>query len=233
MRHLQTNLSYANVVATFALFIALGGVSYAAVTLPANSVGRAQLKPKSVTLSKVAPSTRAALRGQTGAQGPAGSAGAIGPSGADGLVGPKGPTGVTGEKGEKGDPGGTDGYFDRDSTTIVASQSNTDVATTSLDDGKYLITVSMNVTGQNGAPVNCALFDPQDQQLDSSSIKVAPAYLGSGNSLVLSASTTLSADGDITVGCSFPDPNNANNGNQYTFSTGVSAVQLSALHNVD
>jgi hypothetical protein len=36
-------LSYANVVATLALFVALGGASYAAITLPANSVRQRQL----------------------------------------------------------------------------------------------------------------------------------------------------------------------------------------------
>ena len=36
-------LSYVNVVATLALFIALGGASYAAVELPANSVGVRQI----------------------------------------------------------------------------------------------------------------------------------------------------------------------------------------------
>jgi hypothetical protein len=50
---LSGHLSYANVVATLALFIALGGASYAAVTLPRNSVGTAQLKKNAVTATKV------------------------------------------------------------------------------------------------------------------------------------------------------------------------------------
>jgi hypothetical protein len=36
-------LSYSNVMATIAVFVAIGGASFAAVTLPAGSVGRAQL----------------------------------------------------------------------------------------------------------------------------------------------------------------------------------------------
>lgn len=43
MSRLIPRLSYANVVATLALFIALGGASYAAVELPANSVGVRQI----------------------------------------------------------------------------------------------------------------------------------------------------------------------------------------------
>jgi hypothetical protein len=41
-------LSYANVMATIAVFVALGGASYAAVKIPSRSVGTTQLKLKSV-----------------------------------------------------------------------------------------------------------------------------------------------------------------------------------------
>lgn len=48
-RFISHGSTYANVVATLALFIALGGASYASVVLSAGSVGRAQLKAGSVT----------------------------------------------------------------------------------------------------------------------------------------------------------------------------------------
>jgi hypothetical protein len=48
MRPISSRLSYANVVASLALFIALGGASYAATQLPRNSVGSAQLKAGAV-----------------------------------------------------------------------------------------------------------------------------------------------------------------------------------------
>lgn len=48
LKRISEKLSYANIVATLALFIALGGASYAAVTLPANSVGAKQLQPNAV-----------------------------------------------------------------------------------------------------------------------------------------------------------------------------------------
>jgi hypothetical protein len=47
-------LTYANVTATLALFVALGGASYAVTQLPANSVGTSQLKAHAVTSSKLA-----------------------------------------------------------------------------------------------------------------------------------------------------------------------------------
>ena len=53
MRRLKSKLTYANVMATIAVFIALGGASYAATQLPKNSVGSKQLKKNSVTTAKV------------------------------------------------------------------------------------------------------------------------------------------------------------------------------------
>ena len=44
---------HGTVAAYLALFVALGGTSYAAASLPRNSVGTAQLKNSAVTSSKV------------------------------------------------------------------------------------------------------------------------------------------------------------------------------------
>jgi hypothetical protein len=51
VRHLR-----GNAVAYLALFVALGGTSYAAISIPANSVGTRQLKNHSVTPIKLDPS---------------------------------------------------------------------------------------------------------------------------------------------------------------------------------
>ena len=50
-----------NVVAYVALFVALGGTSYAALKLPANSVGTKQIKNHSITPIKLDPSKTAAV----------------------------------------------------------------------------------------------------------------------------------------------------------------------------
>ena len=100
---LRSRVTYANVMATAAVFIALGGSSYAAVKLAANSVGTPQLKRNAVTSVKV---KNGSLLGEdfkagqlpAGAQGPKGDAGAQGPAGPAGEQGPKG------DKGDKGDP---------------------------------------------------------------------------------------------------------------------------------
>ena len=48
MRPVRNRISYANVMSTLALFVALGGVSYAAVQLPAGAVGPSELRKAAV-----------------------------------------------------------------------------------------------------------------------------------------------------------------------------------------
>jgi hypothetical protein len=50
---MQKRLTYANVMATVAVFIAMGGAGYAATQLPKNSVGSKQLKKNAVTTAKI------------------------------------------------------------------------------------------------------------------------------------------------------------------------------------
>jgi hypothetical protein len=95
MTRLRVHLSYANVTATVALFIALGGTSYAVSQLPRNSVGPSQIRSgavrseeikdgvvrsrdianRSISLRDVSVGTRRALRGHMGPPGPQGASG--------------------------------------------------------------------------------------------------------------------------------------------------------------
>ena len=93
IHRLREHTTYGNVVATLALFVALGGTSYAAIKLPRNSVGASELrtgavrsaevKDRSLGLGDLSPTARRLLQGEKGEQGP---------------IGPQGPP---------GDPGGT------------------------------------------------------------------------------------------------------------------------------
>jgi hypothetical protein len=49
---LRRHLSYSNVLSTIAVFLAMGGGAYA-VSVPRNSVGAKQLKPRAVTATKI------------------------------------------------------------------------------------------------------------------------------------------------------------------------------------
>ncbi len=94
IRRLLQRLTYANVIATIALFIALGGTSYAALKLPRNSVGGTQIRTGAITSSEVKDrslkvrdlslSAREELQGE---RGPIGPQGAPGSSGAAGTAG--------------------------------------------------------------------------------------------------------------------------------------------------
>ncbi|HTT96205.1 MAG TPA: hypothetical protein VMF55_16155 [Solirubrobacterales bacterium] len=83
----MAKLTYANVMATVAVFIALGGVSYAAFKLPRNSVGAKQLRKGAVTPAKLSAASVSALTGAPGPQGPQGPAGPPGPQGPQGNPG--------------------------------------------------------------------------------------------------------------------------------------------------
>jgi hypothetical protein len=97
MARLKARITYANVVATMALFLALGGVSWAAIKLPKNSVSSSQIKKggvKNSDLAKNAVTTTKVKNGSllrsdfksgqlpAGPQGPAGRNGTNGVNGA-------------------------------------------------------------------------------------------------------------------------------------------------------
>src|SRR5215510_4527020 len=87
-------------IGLLALFIALGGTSYAAAKLPKSSVGSTQIRSGAVTQSKLQKSLQSKLA-KAGVAGPAGATGAQGPKGDSGAQGPQGVAGA------KGDPGPT------------------------------------------------------------------------------------------------------------------------------
>jgi hypothetical protein len=106
-KRLRSSLTYANVIATLALFLALGGgAAYAASHLGRNSVGSGQLKRNSVTGAKVKDGSLAAQDFVAGAlpSGPRGPEGERGPAGDRGAQGAPGATDVVVRYGEEGKP---------------------------------------------------------------------------------------------------------------------------------
>ena len=97
MRIKRSRPSPALVLASLALAVALGGTGYAAISLPTNSVGPAQLTNGAVIAAKV---KRGTLRATNFAPGQL-PRGPKGDRGADGLPGA---AGAAGAKGDKGDP---------------------------------------------------------------------------------------------------------------------------------
>ncbi|WP_026909407.1 collagen-like triple helix repeat-containing protein [Patulibacter minatonensis] len=109
--------STAHVTAGIALFVALGGTSYAAGSLAANSVGSSQIKASAVKTSELASNSVTTAKVKDGSLKSTDFAAGQLPSGAQGAQGLPGAKGDKGEKGDKGDTGtagtpgtnGTDG----------------------------------------------------------------------------------------------------------------------------
>ena len=106
---LGQRLTYANLMSTVAVFIALGGSSYAAVRLSANSVHSRQIAAGAVKSSEIARSAvessevrNGSLKGVDFARLPVGQRGDKGTVGARGSRGPQGERGATGPHGPAG-----------------------------------------------------------------------------------------------------------------------------------
>ena len=92
----RRHLSFANVISVLALMIALGGTSYAAISIPKNSITSAQIKKGAVAASDLRANAVTAEKVKDGSLKKADFAAAELPAG---------PRGLTGAPGPKGDPG--------------------------------------------------------------------------------------------------------------------------------
>ena len=186
-RGMRRHLSASNVLALAALFIALGGSSYAAVKLKANSVTSRAVKDGSLLKrdfkAGVLPATTRVV----------GSAGATGPAG------PAGPQGEKGDKGDKGDPGergpseARSVYRDGIAKQILAVP--TTIATLNLEPGAYLVEAKLVAVpngAKSGVPVVCELHTGSAKDQD---VGQATA------SFHMHLTTTLDAPGTATLEC--------------------------------
>jgi hypothetical protein len=151
VRRVSSGLTYANVMATIAVFVALGGGAYAATALPRNSVGPAQIKRNAVSSSKV--KNHSLLAGDF-------KAGQL-PAGPRGLPGVQGVQGVQGQQGERG-PVGPTAVFAYDSGGLYDPPANegTPLSTTTVNlpvAGRLVVTATQKTTltamgGGGGGP---------------------------------------------------------------------------------
>jgi hypothetical protein len=113
MKKLRRHLSYANVIATFALLFAMSGGALAANQYLLTST------------KQISPSVVKKLKGRTGAQGKTGATGAAGAPGATGATGPQGSKGTDGTNGTNGTNGvnGKDGFSALSTLPSGASES--------------------------------------------------------------------------------------------------------------
>jgi hypothetical protein len=93
MKAIRARLSFANIMSCLAVFVALGGSSYAAVKVKRNSVGSAQIKNNSIKSTDVKNKSLLAKDFRSGQLLP-GPQGATGPRGLQGLRGVTGTSGL-------------------------------------------------------------------------------------------------------------------------------------------
>jgi Collagen triple helix repeat (20 copies) len=202
---LRRHLTYANVAASLALFLALGGAAYAATQLPKNSVGTNQIRPEAVTAGKIAKKTRQQLqgaRGPAGQQGPQGKAGAKGATGARGA---QGNVGARGAQGNTGAPGidGTGPAFEAAAKPAIptAIGTNTQVVGLSLAPGQYATSANVVVQSAAGATVSCTLLNGAEASatipatgFETLSMSGTRGLAGAGTSTVVCSSTGGAAE---------------------------------------
>jgi hypothetical protein len=165
MKGLRNKLTYANVMATIAVFLAFGGGAYAAIHLPKNSVGTAQVRNGSITPLKLSEGAKNSLRGSTGPTGPRGS---------EGRQGPPGTRGYDGDPGERGP---SDVYtFQGNPVTLLAGESRT-VATLEPPPAEYLVTGEVNARS-HGGELNCQIERSGIAESFPSTLKLAAEEVG-------------------------------------------------------
>lgn len=172
---LRARLSYANVMATVAVFIALGGGAYAAVTLPAHSVGTRQIRPHAVTRSRLADhsvSTAALARDSVSLNRLSSGVRSLLTRTATGVQGPAGAPGVTGPVGAPG----TRSFQAAGSDTANYASGATLVSLSVPSNGLYILFSAVTLANNGPDPVSggCGLFNGARQLQTGNGINLNP-----------------------------------------------------------
>ena len=160
--------SHGTVAAYSALFIALGGTSYAAINLPADSVGSLQLKTDAVTRSKIHSNAVTSSKVKNGSL--------LAGDFRSGSL-PAGPAGPTGPAGPAGPAGSARAYGRIDSNGVVDTPRSKNIASvTKPFTGVYCITpgagIDANTTGVVATPdPHGAYFKDQDADVEWDSLR--------------------------------------------------------------
>jgi Collagen triple helix repeat (20 copies) len=157
MRKLGRSLSYANVMATVAVFLALGGGAFAATSALVTKNGRihACVSKSSHLLTVLKAGQHCDRRhvaltfNAKGVRGARGLAGAIGPTGPAGPAGPAGARGAKGDAGDRGRAGtnGTNGTNGKNAVSLFVSTVNPVANPATIVNSSGSVSVSRNAAG--------------------------------------------------------------------------------------
>jgi hypothetical protein len=173
------------IVACVALVVALGGVSYAAVALPKNSVGTTQLKKHAVTAAKIKKNAVNSAKLKDGSLLAADFKAGQLPAGPKGDKGDKGNQGNTGARGEAGPPGPTFGATTAGQTYAVTG---TDCNTTTLRELTLTVTKPSQIFASGyGA------FDREASQMRGGRLRIV-LLNGSGTTTLAALQPAIGTD---------------------------------------
>ncbi len=210
MKRIQRHLSYANVVATFALLFAMTGGVYAATGgfISGGKLRACVHRNGSLTLLKAGQKCKKGLKlvgwSQTGPAGAKGATGSAGATGAQGLTGP------------------SDGYIARvPSAVTLPGETDTTVAQLSLPaGGNYIVTAGTEVgnTSNTEGLVQCTLLE------GATPIAAGSAQFSSQNVFGRTIAATASTSGGLVrLSCNPDHAATARN-------IAITAVKVGALH---
>lgn len=183
--------SPATVIAVIALVVALGGTSYAAVTLPKNSVGTAQLKNNAVNSLKVANGSllKADFKSGQIPPGPAGPAGPAGAAGAAGAAGPAGPS---------------DAYSGFKNGPVAAPSTLSTIATLNIPQaGNYVIFAKLWMFDNVNTDVltDCTLVAGSDSDESRTMLEGNSGTVVAGATVALNVVHVFAAAGAVALNC--------------------------------
>ena len=185
--------SPATAISSLALFVALGGTSYAVTQLPKDSVTSRQVKDRSLAAKDFKrgqlPRGKAGKTGKTGAAGARGAAGVTGAMGATGTAGAAGATGPQGPTGQSYAASATFAQASPGSGTQLLNQP------LAVQAGNLAVVASFVATGSN-ADVTCTVA-VGSTTLDTKTVRL-PALK---TEVVLSGFAKNVAAGNLTVSC--------------------------------
>ena len=215
MRSVLKRLSrrHTTAVAYLALFAALGGSAYAAVTVTGKNIkdgtvtGR-DVKNRSLGTTKLSSTAVSSLTGKRGPAGPQGQKGQPGPIGPTGPAGPKGETGPRGETGPQGERGpsdvvalpGLNGHILE--IGIDGIDDGETIATMPLEPGAYLLTADADLRRGSQSPgaVDCTLYAGNEYDQAQTSLGSLAGQVEQA-SLTMTVVNTFEAAGEARLVC--------------------------------
>jgi hypothetical protein len=251
MSRFRSRLTFANVVSMIALFVALGGSSYAAVTITGKQIKDSTITTNDIkngSLLKIDFKAGQLPRGATGATGATGLQGSAGHDGANGATGPAGTNGTNGTNGTDGANGhdGARGPSDGYVSGNVGPANDSNSASVTVPAGDYVASASGQVLYSRSdstypvsdAEVLCSLASAGDAAHNTGTFATAPSHgYSSGTDRGGLATVSqysafhLTSAGTITYTCS-----NATSGTKDPAATmnyanmHVTAIQVGTLH---